>query len=233
MGEERSCDNCRLKRRGECFGGKSVCQDYKYAPTMTEEQEKAWPKEMRYRTEYNFSDRPCEHSPVYFCMGEKQPVKKKETPDIKLHIVNDINLYEFIKSHRQDVVLFGYGRNIDKNKGFYQFALVSKMHMRYLENNVQGTAERSALEGILRAIQRINKSVNIYMFVEKHIGIGNSAGRDWTNADLYKRIEECIIRKRCTVDVYVLSERREQIQELLLQQNREKYFTVLPDVRHR
>lgn len=229
--EERSCDNCRLKRRGECFGSKSVCQDYKYAPTMTEEQEKAWPKEMRYRTEYNFSDRPCEYSPVYFCMGEKPPVKKKETPDIKLHIVNDIDLYEFIKSHRQDVVLFGYSKDAGNNRGFYRIALVSKMHMRCLEDTVQGTAGRSVLQGILRAIRRINKPVNIYLFVETHVGIGNSAGRQWTNADLYKSIDECLVRKRCKMTVYVLTENQEQIRELLLKQNREKYFTVLPDGR--
>ncbi len=228
--EERSCDNCRLKRRGECFGAKSVCQDYKYAPTMTEEQAKAWPKEMRYRTNYSSGGVSDYLSTPQFT-SPSPVVKKKKNPEVKLYVVNDINLYEFIKNHRQDVVLFGCGRNKGKDKGYYQVAIVSKMHMRYLENYVQGTAERSILEGILRAIQRINRSINIHVFVEQHIGIGNSFGRDWSNADLYKKIEECIIRKRCKVDVYVLSERREQIQELLLKQNREKYFTVLPDGR--
>ena len=49
---EKSCNNCRLKRNGECFGKNKICQDYKYTPVITEEQARAWPKEMRHREDY-------------------------------------------------------------------------------------------------------------------------------------------------------------------------------------
>ena len=64
-----------------------------------------------------------------------------------------------------------------------------------------------------------------------HIGLGNSYGRDWSNADIYKKIENCVAIKKCKMTVCVLKEKSEQIRELLLKQNREKYFTVLPDVK--
>ena len=231
---EKSCNNCRLKRNGECFGKNKICQDYKYAPVITEEQARAWPKEMRHREDYRLpmrrdSQKVSLEKPNKYVSQKKQSKRKHE---ILLYETSNLDLYEFLKNHQEDIVIFGYGKETDKtNMGYYRVAMVSKMHMRYVEDVVQGTADRSFLQGILKAIQRITKSTPIYIFASTYIGHGSSRGRDWHNADVYKKIEECIAIKNCKMTVCVLTENQEQIRELLLKQNREKYFMVLPDGR--
>lgn len=39
----RTCKNCMLMRSGECSGNK-VCEHFKYAPTVSEEETDKWPK---------------------------------------------------------------------------------------------------------------------------------------------------------------------------------------------
>ena len=232
MEEVRNCDNCRLKRNGECFGKNNICQDYKYAPAITEEQARAWPKEMRHREDYRLPMRRDGQNvplkkPKKYASQKKQSKREHE---ILLYETSNLNLYEFLQNHQEDIVIFGYGRETDRtNMGYYRVAMVSKMHMKYMEEVVQGTADRSILLGILKAIQRITKPTPIYIFSSTYIGLGSSRGRDWRNADVYKKIEECIAIKNCKMTVCVLAEKQEQIRELLLKQNREKYFTVLPD----
>ena len=41
---EKSCDTCKNYRNRSC-GGIKPCDDYEYAPTFTEEETTAWPKE--------------------------------------------------------------------------------------------------------------------------------------------------------------------------------------------
>lgn len=45
--EKRSCDNCKLYLNESCGGLKGMCEDYEYAPVITEEEKKAWPTEMK------------------------------------------------------------------------------------------------------------------------------------------------------------------------------------------
>lgn len=42
---KKSCRNCKFNRIGECPGGKTICEDYKHCPTMTDEDRKNYPKE--------------------------------------------------------------------------------------------------------------------------------------------------------------------------------------------
>lgn len=234
MGKSRSCNNCRLQRSGECFGKKRVCKDYKYAPTLTEEQARTWPKEMRYREEYHLPMRKSSRIETIrktskFTSEKKQALRKDE---ISLYDTSYLNLYDFLRIHLDDIVIFGYGREADKeNVGYYRVAMVSKLYMRYLEGTVQGTGNRALLVGILKALQRINKPTQIYICISTHIGLGCPQGWDWHNADLYAKINKCFVNKKCKVTVYVLHENQEQIRELLLKQNREKLFTVLPEGR--
>lgn len=232
MEERRSCNNCRLKRNGECFGKNKICQDYKYAPVITEEQARVWPKEMRHREDYRLPMRKDNHKAATKkaskYVGQKNQAQRKN--EILLYETSNLNLYEFLKSHQGDIVIFGYGRETDKiNMGYYRVAMVSKMHMKYMEDVLQETADRAFLLGILKVIQRITRSTPIYIFTTTHIGLGSSRGRDWRNADVYAKIEECIAIKNCKTTVCVLTENQEQIRELLLKQNRKKYFTVLSE----
>lgn len=234
MGETKSCKNCRWKRSGECFGKSKICKDYKYAPSISEEQARSWPKEMRHREVFQLPMRK-----------EKQKVvSRKQTssvsrnsqfhrkPKIELYETADLNLHNFLLNHQNEIVIFGYGKESAKtNIGYYRVAMVSKMHMRYIEGSMKGSADRNLLQGIAEAVQRIKKSTPIHLLITTHIGLGNSYGRDWTNADIYKKIEDCIAIKKCKMTVGVLTGKQEQIRELLLKQNREKYFTVLPDVK--
>lgn len=232
MGETKSCTNCRWKRSGDCFGKSKICQDYKYAPSVTDEQARAWPKEMRHREVFKLPMRK-----EYQEVAQRKPnksVKKnisfQRKPEIELHEMADLNLYEFLLNHQNEIVIFGYGKESENpNIGYYRVAMVSKMHMKYIEGTMKGTATRNLLQGIAEAVQRIKKSTPIYLFTTMHIGLGNSYGRDWSNADIYKKIEDCIAIKKCKMTVCVLKEKSEQIRELLLKQNREKCFTVLPE----
>lgn len=40
----RKCSDCLLQRRGDCFGQKQACEDFKYAPSHNKELEDNWPK---------------------------------------------------------------------------------------------------------------------------------------------------------------------------------------------
>ena len=42
--DNKSCKTCLEMKRGDCFGKQQVCDDYKYAPPMTEEKKQQWPK---------------------------------------------------------------------------------------------------------------------------------------------------------------------------------------------
>ncbi len=44
---EKSCDNCMLKKRGDCSWGASVCEHYKYSPSVSASETKYWPEIMR------------------------------------------------------------------------------------------------------------------------------------------------------------------------------------------
>lgn len=44
MLDEKSCKNCMEMKRGECVGRKTICEAYKYSPSMTEEDKRNWPK---------------------------------------------------------------------------------------------------------------------------------------------------------------------------------------------
>ena len=43
---QRSCDNCKLYKNDSCAGLNGPCEDYQYAPIITEEEKKNWPTEM-------------------------------------------------------------------------------------------------------------------------------------------------------------------------------------------
>lgn len=43
MSDKKSCKNCMVMKRGECLGGKNVCEFYRYSPAMTEEMKRTWP----------------------------------------------------------------------------------------------------------------------------------------------------------------------------------------------
>ena len=40
----KSCNTCKHYRRGDC-GGLMLCSDFEYAPTVTPDETKYWPKE--------------------------------------------------------------------------------------------------------------------------------------------------------------------------------------------
>ena len=44
---EKSCDNCMLRKRGECFGGSAVCEFYKHSPSISASEVNSWPVVMR------------------------------------------------------------------------------------------------------------------------------------------------------------------------------------------
>ena len=43
----KSCDTCLIKRKGDCFGANSVCEEYKSAPSVTRQEISYWPDVMR------------------------------------------------------------------------------------------------------------------------------------------------------------------------------------------
>ncbi len=43
MSDDKSCKNCMVMKRGECFGKKNICEDYRYSPRVTEEIKRTWP----------------------------------------------------------------------------------------------------------------------------------------------------------------------------------------------
>lgn len=45
--ENKSCDTCLIKRKGDCFGANSVCEDYKSAPSISRQEISYWPDVMR------------------------------------------------------------------------------------------------------------------------------------------------------------------------------------------
>lgn len=45
--ENKSCDTCLIKRKGDCFGANSVCEDYKSAPSVSRQEISYWPDVMR------------------------------------------------------------------------------------------------------------------------------------------------------------------------------------------
>lgn len=40
----KTCKNCMVMRRGDCFGEQNICEMFRYAPTVSEEETKKWPK---------------------------------------------------------------------------------------------------------------------------------------------------------------------------------------------
>ena len=43
---KKSCNNCKCYLKGDCAGMKGLCDDYEYAPHISEEEKKRWPVEM-------------------------------------------------------------------------------------------------------------------------------------------------------------------------------------------
>ena len=43
---ERSCNNCKLYIKEDCSGLNGLCDDYEYAPVITEDEKRNWPTEM-------------------------------------------------------------------------------------------------------------------------------------------------------------------------------------------
>ena len=39
----KSCNTCMLMKRGECFGKKEICPDYKHSPSVSEKEKENWP----------------------------------------------------------------------------------------------------------------------------------------------------------------------------------------------
>ena len=48
IAEENNCLNCMSLKRGECCGGKSVCEFFKYSPSINEGQKKIWRQSNRF-----------------------------------------------------------------------------------------------------------------------------------------------------------------------------------------
>ena len=44
---EKNCDNCMLKKRGDCFGGVNICSLYKHSPNVSASEVDSWPVIMR------------------------------------------------------------------------------------------------------------------------------------------------------------------------------------------
>lgn len=44
---ERSCNNCKLYIKGDCAGINGPCDDYEYAPVISDEEKKTWPASMQ------------------------------------------------------------------------------------------------------------------------------------------------------------------------------------------
>lgn len=42
---EKTCENCFLLRAEDCFGGKTICDLYRYAPSLSKAETDRWPKE--------------------------------------------------------------------------------------------------------------------------------------------------------------------------------------------
>lgn len=42
--ETRSCYNCLLQKKEECFGKSKICEDYKPIPRINKEKMDNWPK---------------------------------------------------------------------------------------------------------------------------------------------------------------------------------------------
>lgn len=42
--EGKTCKNCIEMKQGKCIGKQNICEDYRYAPPMTEEKKNQWPK---------------------------------------------------------------------------------------------------------------------------------------------------------------------------------------------
>ena len=43
MSDTKTCKNCMEMKKGECLGRKTICEHYRYSPTMTEEMKRTWP----------------------------------------------------------------------------------------------------------------------------------------------------------------------------------------------
>ena len=41
-----SCKKCMLYKNGKCFGEKTICEDFKNSPDISEEEMAMWPKQM-------------------------------------------------------------------------------------------------------------------------------------------------------------------------------------------
>lgn len=44
---KRSCNNCKLYIKGDCAGINGPCDDYEYAPVISDEEKKTWPASMQ------------------------------------------------------------------------------------------------------------------------------------------------------------------------------------------
>lgn len=50
---DKICDNCMVKKRGDCAFGRDLCESYKPIPYVSQNEKDNWPKEFKggyYRT---------------------------------------------------------------------------------------------------------------------------------------------------------------------------------------
>ena len=53
------CSDCMEYRNGNCSGVSiDICDDFQFAPTLSKEETKFWPKRMRYREKKRYHNKP-------------------------------------------------------------------------------------------------------------------------------------------------------------------------------
>lgn len=100
--------------------------------------------------------------------------------------LKDKSVYEFIREHSEDVVVFGYGgTDLSTGKVYYKFALVYKMHLKMVEGEAVGSSNRCILQGIFAAVKKINKPSNVYVITSTALGFKKAIQKKKTK-DLMK-----------------------------------------------
>ena len=126
-------------------------------------------------------------------------------------------VYDFIKDHQEDVVIFGYGgANTDTERGYYRIGLAYKMRLRVVEDQMPGrSANRCMLQGMLAAAQHIKKPCHVIIYTSVSLGFTKAKKGKGPNLDLCNAIEECLKEKGCTLELNIVQNTMAEIRTLL------------------
>lgn len=141
-----------------------------------------------------------------------------------------IPIYDFIKEHSEDVIVFGYGgTDLSTGKGYYKFALVYKFHLKMVEGDADGSSNRCILQGILAAAQKINRPNNVYVITSTALGFKKAVQKKVSrgpNADLCVAIVDCLeLEKGCNLTTYYIEGAGDEIRDLI--NNSNMYFKII------